>query len=77
MTNLDSILKYRDITLLTKVHLVKALVFPVVIYGCESRTVKKDECQRIDDLNCELERTLENPLNSKEIQPVHPKGNQS
>ena len=48
MTNLDSILKSRDITLPTKVHLVKALVFPVVMYGCESWTVKKAECQRID-----------------------------
>ena len=48
MTNLDSILKSRDITLLTKVHIVKALVFPVVMYGCESWTIKKAECQRID-----------------------------
>ena len=48
MTNLDSIFKSRDITLLTKVHLVKAMVFPVVMYGCESWTVKKAECQRID-----------------------------
>ena len=48
MTNLDSILKSRDITLPTKVHLVKAMVFPVVIYGCESWTVRKDECRRID-----------------------------
>ena len=48
MTNLDSILKSRDITLSTKVHLVKAMVFPVVMYGCESRTVKKAECRRID-----------------------------
>ena len=48
MTNLDSILKSRDITLPTMVHLVKAMVFPVVMYGCESWTVKKDECQRID-----------------------------
>ena len=52
MTNLDSIFKNRDITLLTKVHLVKAMVFPVVKYGCESWTVKKAECRRIDDLNC-------------------------
>ena len=52
MTNLDSILKSRDITLPTKVHLVKAMVFPVVMYGCESWTVKKAECQRIDVLNC-------------------------
>ena len=48
MTNLDSILKSREITLLTKVHLVKAMVSPVVMYGCESWTVKKAECQRID-----------------------------
>ena len=48
MTNLDSIFKSRDITLLTKVHLVKAMVFPVVMYGCESWTVKKAECQRIE-----------------------------
>ena len=48
MTNLDSILKSRDITLATKVHVVKAMVFPVVMYGCENRTVKKAECQRID-----------------------------
>ena len=52
MTNLDSIFKSRDITLPTKVHLVKAMVFPVVMYGCESWTVKKAECQRIDALNC-------------------------
>ena len=48
MTNLDSVLKSKDITLLTKVHLVKAMVFPVVTYGCESWTIKKAECQRID-----------------------------
>ena len=48
MTNLDSILKSRDITLSTKIHLVKAIVFPVIMYGCESWTMKKDECQRID-----------------------------
>ena len=52
MTNLDSIWKGRDITLPTKVHLVKAMVFPVVMYGCESWTVKKAECRRIDALNC-------------------------
>ena len=51
-TNLDSIFKSRDITLLTKVRLVKAMVYPVVMYGCESWTVKKAECQRIDALNC-------------------------
>ena len=51
MTNLDSILKSRDITLPTKVHLVKAMAFPVVMYGCESWTIKKAECQRMDALN--------------------------
>ena len=71
MTNLDSILKSRDITLPTKFHLVKAMVFPVVMYGCESWTVKKAEHQRIDAFS------LLNPLDCKEIQPVHPKGDQS
>ena len=52
MTNLDSILKSRDVTFLTKVHLVKAMVFPVVMYGCESWTIKIVECQRTDALNC-------------------------
>ena len=52
MTNLDSLLKSRDITLPTKVHLVKAMVFPVVMYGCESWTIKKAECWKIDALNC-------------------------
>ena len=52
VTKLDSILKSRDITLSTKVHLVKAMVFPVVTYGCESWTIKKTECQRSDALNC-------------------------
>ena len=52
MTNLDSILKSRDITLLTKIRLVKAMVFPVVMYGCESWTVKKAECQKLMLLNC-------------------------
>ena len=74
MTNLDSILKSRDITLPTKVHIVKAMVFPVAMYGCESWTVKKAEHQRIDTF--ELEKTLESPLDSKEIKPVSPKGNQ-
>ena len=70
MTNPDSILKSRDITLSTKVHLVKAMVFPVVMYGCESWTIKKAECRRIDAFEL-LEKTLESPLDSKEIQPVH------
>ena len=52
MTNLDSVLKSRDITLLTKVHIVKTMVFPVVIYGCESWTIRKAEHQRVDALNC-------------------------
>ena len=74
MTNLDSILKSRDITLLTKVHLVKAMVFPVVMYGCESWTVKK-ALKNWFFWTVELEKTLQNPLDGKEIQPVHPKGN--
>ena len=66
MTNLDSILKSRDITLPTKVHPVKAMVFPVVMYGCERWTIKKAECQRIDAFELWLEKTLESPLDSKE-----------
>ena len=58
MTNLDSILKSRDITLLTKVHLVKSLVFPVVMYGCKSWTIKKAECQRIDAFELWCQRRL-------------------
>ena len=78
MTNLDNILKTRDITLPTKVHLVKAMVFSVVMYGCESWTIKKAEHRRIDAFElCVLDKTLESPLDCKEIQPVHPKGNQS
>ena len=73
MTNLDSILKSRDITLLIKVHLVKAMVFSVVVHGYESWTIKKAERQRTDafELWC-----WSRPLDSKEIQPVHPKGDQ-
>ena len=86
MTNLDSVLKSRDITLPTKVHMVKAMVFPVVMYECESWTVKKAEHQGTDafELWC---YTLESPsdskdlaaaaADSKEIKPVNPKGNQS
>ena len=78
MTNLDSILKSRDMFLPTKVCLVKAMVFPVVMYGCESWTVKKAERQRIDAFELWLlEKTLESPLDCKEIQPVHSKGDQS
>ena len=76
MINLDSILKSRDITS-KKVHLVKAMVFPVVMCGCESWTIKKAECQRIDAFELWLEKTLESPLDSKEIKAVNPKGNQS
>ena len=78
MTNLDSILKNRDITLSTKVRLVKAMVFPVVMYGCESWTVKKAERPRIDDFELWFgEDSFESPLDCKKIQPVHPTGNQS
>ena len=77
MTNLDSIFKSKDITLPTKVHLVKVMVFPVVLYGCESWTIKKAECRRIDTFEVVLEDTLESPLECKKIQPVHPKANQS
>ena len=77
MTNLDSILKSRDITLPTKVHLVKVMVFPVVMYRCESWNVKRAEHQRIDafELRC-WRRLLRVPWTS-EIQPVHPNGDQS
>ena len=108
MTNLDSLLKSRDITLPTKVHLAKTMAFPVVMYGCESWTIKKAECRRIDAFELwywrrllrdpwtarrsnqsilkkinwcfwtvVLEKTLERPLDCKEIQPVHPKEDQS
>ena len=77
MINLDSILKSRDITLPSKVHLVKAMVYLVVMYGCENWTIKKAECRRIDAFELWCWRTLESPLDCKEIQPVHPKGNQS
>ena len=78
MTNLDSVLKSRDITLPTKVLLVKVMVFPVVMHRCESWTIKKAEHWRIGWFwTVVLEKTLENPLNCKEIQPVYPKGDQS
>ena len=83
MTYLDSILKSRDMTLSTKVRLVKAMVFPVLMYGCESLTIKKTECRRIDafELWC-WRRLLRVPWTARRsihpsIQPVHPKGNQS
>ena len=77
MTNLDSILKSIDITLPTKVRLVKAMVFPVVMYECESWTIKKTESQRIDAFELMCWRKLSSPLDCKGIQPVHPKGDQS
>ena len=79
MTNLDSIFKTRDITLPTKVHLVKAMVFPVVMYGCESWTIKKAERRRTDafELWCWRRLLRIHPLDCKEIQPVHLKGDQS
>ena len=78
MTNLDNILKSRDTTLPTKVCLVKAMVFPVVMYGCESWTIKKAECERIDALILWCwRRLLRVPWTATDIQPVHPKINQS
>ena len=77
MANLDGILKSRDVTLPTKVCLVKAMVFPVVMYGCESWTVKKAERRRIEAFTVVLEKTLESPLDCKEIPPVHSDGDQS
>ena len=77
MTNLDNILKNRDITLPTKVHLVKAMVFPVVMYGCESWTIKKAEGRRIDAFELWCWRKLLSPLDCTEMQPVLPKGDQS
>ena len=77
MTNLDSILKSKVITLLKKVCLVKAMVFPVVIYGCESWTIKKAEHQRIYAFELWCWRRLESSLDCNEIKPVHPKGDQS
>ena len=77
MTNLDSILKSRYITLLTKVHKVQAMVFFTSLYGCESWTRKTAECQKIDAFELVLEKTLGSPLDCKEIKPVNPKGKQS
>ena len=77
LTNLDSILKSRDITLQTEVHLVKAMVFPVVMYGCENCTIKKAECQRLVLLNCRVGEDFESPLDCKEIKSANSKGDQS
>ena len=72
MTSLDSMLKSREITLPTKVRLVNAMVFPVVMYGCEGWTIKKAEYQKIDAFEASIKRRLKSPLDCKEIQPVHP-----
>ena len=77
MNNLDNTLKSRDITLPTKVRIVKAMVFPVVMYGCDSWTIKKAEHRRIDDLNCGVGEDSWESLGLQEIQPVNPKANQS
>ena len=77
MTSPDSMFKSRDITLPKNVHLDKAMVFPVVMYRCESWTITKDEYRRIDAFEVWCWRRLKSPLDCKEIQPVHPKGNQS
>ena len=77
MINLDSILKSRDITSTTKVCLVKAMVFLVVMYGCESWTITKAEHQRIYAFELVLEKTLESPLECREIKSVNPKGNKT
>ena len=77
MINLHSILKSRTITLPTNVHLVKVMVFPIVVYGCESWTIRKVEPKNWCFWTAVLEKTPESPLDCKEIQPVHPKGNQS
>ena len=76
MTNLGSVLKSTDITLPTVISIVKAMIFPVVMYDCGSWTIKKAECQRTDALKLFLEKTLESPLDCKETKPVNPKGNQ-
>ena len=78
MTNLDNVLKSKDITLPIKVHIVKAMIFPVVMYECESWTIKKSECWRIDAFKLWFwRRLLRVPLDSKEVKPVNPKGDQS
>ena len=77
VTNLDSILKSRDIMLPTKVLLVKAVVFTVVLYGCESWTIKKAECRRIGAFELWCWRRLLSILGLNGVQPVNPKGNKS
>ena len=77
MTNLESMLKFRDITLPTKICIFKAMVSPAVMHGCESWTIEKAERRRTDAFEMWCWRRLESPLDCKEIQPVHPKGDQS
>ena len=77
MTNLEGILKSRNITLPTKIYLVKVMVFPVVVYGVRVGPQRKLSTEELMLLNCDVEKTLESPLDCKEIQPVHPKGDQS
>ena len=77
MTNLNSVLKSRDTTLLIKVHITKATVFPVVMYGCENWTIKKAECQKSDVFEVWCWRRLDSTLDCKEIQPDNPKRDQS
>ena len=77
VTNLGSILKSRDITLPTGICLIKSMIFPVVMYGCESWTIKTAECGGSDAFELVLGKTLESPLDCKEIKPVNPKENQS
>ena len=78
-TNLDNVLKSREAILPIKVCVVKAMIFPVVMYGCENWSINKDECQRINWCfqSGVLEKTLESPLDSKDIKPVNPKGHQT
>ena len=76
MRNLDSVLKSRNITLPTRVHIVKAMAFPVVVYGCESWTIKKSWVPKNWCVQIVLEKALESPLDCKEIKPVNPRGNQ-
>ena len=77
MTNLDSLLKSRDITLPTNICLVKTMVFPVAVFECKNYAIKKLSTEGLMLLNCHVEKTLESHLDCKEIQPVHDKGNQS
>ena len=76
MTNLDSILKSKDIALSIKVHTVKTMIFPEVMYGCESWTIRRLSAGELILLSLMLEKTLESPLDSKEIKQVNPKGTQ-